>query len=117
LADATQLEQVLQNLIGNALKFRGEEPSHVHISAERQGEDWVLMVQDNGIGIDPQDQDSLFEPFRRLHPRHEYPGSGMGLAICAKIVARHGGHMWVESAPDQGATFSFSLPDGQAEGS
>lgn len=113
--DAVQLAQLLQNLVGNALKFRGAEPPRVHISA-KQGEGmWTFSVRDNGIGIDPQEHEHVFEPFRRLHIREEFPGTGMGLAICERIVARHGGRIWVESAPGEGATFYFTLPDGPVE--
>ena len=113
--DAVQMTQLFQNLISNALKFQDKEPPRVHVSAERQDGGWAFSVRDNGIGIDPQHHEHIFEPFRRLHTHGEYPGTGMGLAICTKIVARHGGRIWVQSAPGQGATFYFTLPDGEKE--
>jgi len=109
--DANQLSQVFQNLIGNALKFRGNAPPQIHVGAERQGGEWVFSVCDNGIGIEPQYFDRIFGLFQRLHTRRRYPGSGIGLAICKKIVERHGGRIWVESKPGRGTTFSFALPD------
>lgn len=110
LADDVQLDQVFQNLIGNALKFRGEGPPQVHVSAERQGDCWRFAVQDDGIGLDPAQADYIFGVFQRLHTRAEYEGMGMGLAICKRIVERHRGRIWVESEPGQGATFFFTIP-------
>ncbi len=108
--DETQLWQVLQNLVGNALKFHGSEPPRVHVSAQQISGEWRFSVRDNGIGIDPQQADRIFLLFQRLHTRAEYPGTGMGLAISKKIVERHGGRIWVESEPGKGSTFYFSLP-------
>jgi len=109
-ADATQLGQLFQNLIGNALKFHSAEPPHVHISARRDHKWWTFAVTDNGIGIDPQYYDRIFTVFQRLHTAEEYPGTGIGLAVCQKIVERQGGRIWVESKPGRGSTFSFTLP-------
>jgi light-regulated signal transduction histidine kinase (bacteriophytochrome) len=110
MADATQLERVLQNLLRNAITFHSESPLVIHIGAERQGEMWVLSVRDNGIGIAPEFVDRIFLIFQRLHAQHRYPDTGMGLAFCKKIIERHGGRIWVVSQPGQGATFFFTLP-------
>jgi PAS domain S-box-containing protein len=108
--DALQMMQLFQNLIGNAIKFHHpDRPPRIRIAAERQGDIWTVQVADNGIGIGKTDQD-IFEIFRRLHPAAQYPGSGVGLAICKRIVTRHGGRIWVESEPGEGATFRFTLP-------
>ena len=110
-ADSTQLGQLFQNLIGNAVKFRAEQrPPEIAISAQRDGADWVFKVADNGIGIEPQYYERIFRVFQRLHTRARYPGTGIGLAICKKIVERHGGRIWIESRPEQGTTFFFTLP-------
>jgi PAS domain S-box-containing protein len=111
-ADPVQMGQVLQNLVGNGLKFRGAEPPRVHVSAERTGGEWVISVRDNGIGIAPEYARRIFVIFQRLHTRAEYAGTGIGLAICKKIVERHGGRIRVESAEGQGSTFYFTLPAG-----
>lgn len=109
-ADEMELTQLLQNLIGNAIKFRGEAPSQIHIGLRRQEGDWLFQVRDNGIGMDPKYGERIFQIFQRLHGRGKYPGTGIGLAICKKIVERHGGRIWVESELGQGSTFCFTLP-------
>ena len=108
--DGVQLLQLLQNLIGNALKFRRDEPVRIHIGAARKDDRWLIDVRDNGIGIEPQYAERIFLIFQRLHTRTEYPGTGIGLSICKKIVERHGGKIWVEPAPVHGSVFKFTLP-------
>jgi PAS domain S-box-containing protein len=108
-ADPTQLVQLFQNLIGNAIKFRGEDPIEIEIKTERIEEGWHFCVSDNGIGIEEKYQERIFQIFQRLHSREEYPGNGIGLAICKRIVERHGGKMWVESEPGVGSSFHFTL--------
>jgi PAS domain S-box-containing protein len=111
-SDAGQMAQLFQNLIGNALKFHGAPPPEIHVSAQPTADGpWLLAVRDNGIGIDPQYFERIFLIFQRLHTRKEYPGTGIGLAICRKIVERHGGRIWVESQPGLGSTFYFTLPN------
>jgi PAS domain S-box-containing protein len=116
LADETQLVQLFQNLVGNAIKYRRPGVPRVHITAARDGEKrWSFAVTDNGLGIDPQYFDRIFGMFQRLHRREEYAGTGIGLAICKKIVERHDGSISVESQPGQGSTFRFSLAGGEVE--
>jgi light-regulated signal transduction histidine kinase (bacteriophytochrome) len=109
-ADGTQLVQLFQNLIANAIKFHGDKAPRIRVSVDGNEKEWVFSVQDNGIGIDPQYTERIFIIFQRLHGQNQYPGTGIGLAMCKKIVQQHGGRIWVESQPDQGATFFFSLP-------
>ena len=104
------LAQLFQNLIGNALKFRGDRAAVVHVSAVRRAGDWVFQVADQGIGIDPEHFERIFQLFQRLHPEDRFPGTGLGLTICKTIVARHGGRIWVDSQPGRGAAFFFTLP-------
>jgi chemotaxis family two-component system sensor kinase Cph1 len=111
MGDLVQLSQLFQNLIGNALKFRGEHPPAIHIGAKRQNTEWVFSVRDNGIGIEPQYYKRIFQIFQRLHSRNEYPGTGIGLAICKRIIERHDGRIWVESRFGKGTTFFFTLSE------
>jgi light-regulated signal transduction histidine kinase (bacteriophytochrome) len=109
LGDKTQLTQVFQNLVGNAVKFRAaDRPCKVHIGVRRQQNQWEFFVRDNGIGMDEAYRDRIFMIFQRLHNRQHYDGTGIGLAICKKIVERHGGRIWVESQPGEGSTFYFT---------
>ncbi|MCS6290730.1 MAG: hypothetical protein H8K10_17370 [Nitrospira sp.] len=111
MGDDKQLVQLFQNLLSNAVKFGGAQPPRIHISAKQADGEWLFSVRDHGIGIDPQYADRIFVIFQRLHTREEYPGTGIGLAICKKIVERHGGRMWVESELGKGATFYFTMRD------
>ena len=114
--DASQVTQLLQNLVSNAVKFRRrDEPPRVVVQARREGERWVISVSDNGIGIEPEFHDRVFAMFRRLHGRDEYAGTGIGLALCRRVVDLHGGEIRIESAPGQGSTFTFTLAAAQAE--
>jgi chemotaxis family two-component system sensor kinase Cph1 len=109
--DRLQLAQVFQNLIDNAIKYRSGNPPRIHVSARREEDGWTVAVEDNGIGIAGKHQEDVFEIFRRLHSQHAYPGTGIGLAVCQRVVERHGGRIWVESEPGKGSVFRFTLPD------
>ncbi|KAB2964652.1 MAG: two-component sensor histidine kinase, partial [Thermoanaerobaculia bacterium] len=109
-ADEAQIEQLFQNLLENALKFRAERPPRIEVAAADEGEHWHLEFRDNGIGIEAKDAERVFVMFQRLHTESEIPGSGIGLALCRRIVARHGGRIWVESLPGRGSTFHVTLP-------
>jgi PAS domain S-box-containing protein len=110
-SNSTQLLQLFQNLISNAIKFRSKEPPRIHISTERNENEWVFSVCDNGIGIESRNIDDIFNIFHRLHDMGEYPGCGIGLSICKKIVEYHGGRIWVDSEQGKGSTFYFTIPD------
>ena len=109
-ADGNQIRQVFQNLLDNALEYSGDEPPRISVSTERDGDEWVVSISDEGIGIDRDHTDGIFEVFQRLHTQDEHSGTGIGLAMCERIVERHGGRIWIESEPDEGSTFSFTLP-------
>jgi light-regulated signal transduction histidine kinase (bacteriophytochrome) len=114
VAEEVMLAQLFQNLISNSIKFRGAETPRIHVSAERDGEGWLFSVRDNGIGLEPQDAGRVFGMFKRLHGS-EIPGTGIGLAICKRVVERQGGRIWVESEAGHGATFKFTIPAGRPE--
>jgi light-regulated signal transduction histidine kinase (bacteriophytochrome) len=109
---AVHLQQVFQNLLGNAIKYRAKEAPKIEVSARRNGGEWFFSIKDNGIGIDEQYASTIFGIFKRLHSATEYPGTGMGLAICKRIVQRYGGRIWVESKLGSGSTFVFTVRDG-----
>lgn len=106
-----QMGRLLQNLIANGIKYHGNQSPRIHLSARQEGKEWVIAVRDNGIGFDPQYAEDIFLVFKRLHAKEQYPGTGIGLAICRKIVDRHGGRIWVESEPGKGSTFYFTIPN------
>jgi PAS domain S-box-containing protein len=112
MGDRSQLVQLMQNLIGNGLKYHGDKAPNVHVSAKGDGNEWTFSVRDNGIGIDPKYYDRIFEIFKRLHDQTEYPGTGIGLAVCRRVVTRHGGRIWLESEAGHGSTFHFTIPEG-----
>jgi len=115
IADETQLVQLFQNLISNAIKFHGKEQPRVHISVEDKGTEWLFSVKDNGIGFDSEYKDRIFAVFQRLNPRDKYPGTGIGLAICKKIVGYHNGCIWADSEEGKGSTFYFTIPKGETK--
>jgi light-regulated signal transduction histidine kinase (bacteriophytochrome) len=112
--DSRQLTQVFQNLIGNAIKFRSDRPLQIHIGAKKIENSWQFTVRDNGIGMEPQYFERIFLVFQRLHTHSEYPGTGIGLALCKKIIERHSGRIGVESLPEQGSSFYFIIPEMKA---
>jgi len=115
MGDRSQLVQLIQNLISNGLTYRGDHPPHIHVAAERDGKEWIFSVRDNGIGIDTKHHEQIFEIFKRLHDQTDYPGTGIGLAVCRRVVDRHGGRIWVKSEPGHGSTFYFTIPEGNEQ--
>jgi light-regulated signal transduction histidine kinase (bacteriophytochrome) len=113
--DRSQLEQLMQNLLGNGLKYHSTDTPCIHVSAQRADNEWVFSVRDNGIGIAPKHHKRIFEIFQRLHSQREHPGTGIGLAVCRRVVHRHGGRIWVESEPGHGSTFYFTIPESMVE--
>jgi PAS domain S-box-containing protein len=112
MGDRSQLVQLMQNLIGNGLKYHGDKSPRIYVSAEHNGNEWIFSVRDNGIGIDPKFYERIFEIFKRLHDQKEYPGTGIGLAVCRRVVTRHGGRIWLKSEVGHGSVFHFTLPEG-----
>jgi PAS domain S-box-containing protein len=112
MGDRSQLVQLMLNLIDNGIKYRGTDPPRIHVSAERTGNEWTVAVRDNGIGIVPRYHERIFELFKRLHNQREYPGTGIGLAVCRRVVQRHGGKIWVESESGRGSVFYFTIAEG-----
>jgi PAS domain S-box-containing protein len=112
MGDRSQLVQLMQNLIGNGLKYHGDKSPRIYVSAERGENEWIFSVQDNGIGIESKYYERIFEIFKRLHDQKEYPGTGIGLAVCRRVITRHGGRIWLESEPGHGSVFHFTLPEG-----
>jgi light-regulated signal transduction histidine kinase (bacteriophytochrome) len=110
VASDAQLAQIFQNLVGNAIKYRGDMAPRIRIEAETNETEWVFSVSDNGIGIAPEHFERIFIIFKRLHPREEYEGTGVGLAICKRILQQRGGRIWVDSEPGRGSAFHFALP-------
>ena len=110
MASEIPLSQLFQNLISNAIKYHSAEPPRIHVSAVKNASEWVFSIEDNGLGIDPKYAREVFRVFRRLHSRNKYPGTGIGLAICEKIVERFGGRIWVETSRPKGSIFKFTIP-------
>ena len=111
VADSAQLARLFENIIGNAIKYRSNKQPKIHVSAKRKNGDWLFLVRDNGIGIEPQYAERIFFLFKRLHNKSEYSGTGIGLTICKKIIDHHGGRIWVESELNEGSTLCFTIPE------